>query len=171
MATIFFMFSLTLCLASSVTSPDHFVPERVLPLSAQFVTVQRQLFSHCPEIFRYAFNGKEWHGLLVIARPAPKGVPSRLKVLLSIGFYLSSVSRSVALPPKDRVSTNDIALCNPDSNKFKLYYSLMSDKSNWRKTRTLQWPIFNEGCHWFIGSSFRSRTRYPNLQPFITTTS
>lgn len=87
----------TLCLLILVfcqlTSSIHIVPESIgQPLSVQFVTVQRHLFSHCPDIFRYSFNGKEWFGLLIIHRPAPKGVPSRLKVLLSIGFYLSSVS-------------------------------------------------------------------------------
>lgn len=102
MAAIFCLFSVTLCKFAghdvventnnlNLDYNNHHQQE-TLPLSAQIVTVPRIYISPCPQSFRYTFNGKEWFGLVVIAKPAPRGVPSKLKVLLSVGFHLSSVS-------------------------------------------------------------------------------
>lgn len=66
----------------------------VLPLRAQVISVPRDYFSPCPERFRYTFNGKEWFGLVVVKKPAPKGVLSKLKIQMSVGFHFSSVSSS-----------------------------------------------------------------------------
>lgn len=73
-------------------SDDGYQYQSVLPLSAQFVTVPRVSTSPCPEIFRYTFNGKDWAGLVVIKKPARSGIPLRLKINLSVGLHLSSVS-------------------------------------------------------------------------------
>lgn len=102
MAAIFCLFSVTLCKFSghdiSQNSNHLSIHDNneggnsVMPLSAQFVTVPRVYISPCPESFRYTFNGKEWFGLVVIGKPARPGIPSRIKIQLSVGFHLSAVS-------------------------------------------------------------------------------
>jgi hypothetical protein len=101
MAAIFCLFSVALCKFSGndlientnhLNINDNDVKQDHLPLSAQIITVPRVYISPCPESFRYTFNGKEWFGLVVIGKPAPRGIPSRLKIVLSVGFHLSSVS-------------------------------------------------------------------------------
>jgi hypothetical protein len=61
------------------------------PLKAQLVNVPRVYNSPCPNKFRYTFDGKEWRGLLMIKHPARKGIDSKTKVVLSVGFHYSSV--------------------------------------------------------------------------------
>ena len=93
MAAIFCLFSVTLCKLSSheITNEHQVNYDSVQPLSAQLVTVPRVYISPCPAYFRYTFNSKEWFGLLVIPRPAPRGFRSKLQVILSLGFQLHSV--------------------------------------------------------------------------------
>lgn len=104
MAAIFCLFSVTLCRFAGDTPDnslsldnrnDDFNQDLVMPLATQFVTVPRVYISPCPEYFRYTFNGKQWFGLLVINNPARPGIPSRLRVELSLGFQLNSVSLTI----------------------------------------------------------------------------
>lgn len=108
MAAIFCLFSVTLCkfsgneapgIANNLIKLEHNnnvnnvnQKDLTLPLSAQLVTVPRIYISPCPETFRFTFNGKEWFGLVVISKPARIGIPSRTRVVLSVGFNLSAVS-------------------------------------------------------------------------------
>lgn len=104
MAAIYCLFSVALCKISSqgvMENPSSLQYDNefkhdsvsILPLSVQIITVPRAYISPCPEIYRYVhINGKEWFGLVVIPNPAARGIPSRLKVQLSIGFRLTSVS-------------------------------------------------------------------------------
>lgn len=97
MAAMFCLFSVLLCKLGSNEIVDHSNNQNLrhdpfMPLNAQLITVPRVYNSPCPERFRYIFNGKEWLGLVVIKKPAPKGVISKLKIYLSVGFQLSSVS-------------------------------------------------------------------------------
>jgi hypothetical protein len=101
MAAIFCLFSVTLCKLSSneiSNEPSNSLSDgsnqnnQVMGLSAQLVTVPRVYISPCPEIFRYTFNGKEWFGLAVVPNPARRGITSRLKVILTLGFNFQSVS-------------------------------------------------------------------------------
>lgn len=100
MAAIFCLFSVTLCNLASNEVTDNSInlsnensrQDLAMSLNAQLITVPRVYISPCPESFRYTFNGKEWFGLIVVKKPAPRGTTSKLKVLLSVGFHFSSVS-------------------------------------------------------------------------------
>lgn len=98
MAAIFCLLGMTLCGLSSNGDSNHLTTvensghNSVLPLNAQLITVPRVYISPCPESFRYTFNGKEWFALVVIRKPQTKGKISKIKVHLSVGFHLSSVS-------------------------------------------------------------------------------
>lgn len=97
MAAIFCLFSVALCkltnqdISNNLNLSNEENSDLALPLSAQIITVPRVYISPCPESFRYTFNGKEWFGLLAVAQPAKIGIPSKTKVLLSLGFHLKSV--------------------------------------------------------------------------------
>lgn len=97
MAAIFCLFSVALCkmanrdISNDLNNSNDNNNNVAMPLSAQIITVPRVYISPCPESFRYTFNGKEWFGLLVIAKPAPIGFASRTRVLLSIGLNLKAV--------------------------------------------------------------------------------
>lgn len=103
MAAIFCLFSVALCKFKNedvsngpiMSSDDANYSDKGIPLSAQLITVPRVYISPCPETFRYTFNGKEWFGLVVIAKPAHVGIPSRIKVVLSVGFQLNSVCQNI----------------------------------------------------------------------------
>lgn len=97
MASLFCLFSVALCNLNSQNSQG--VENRAgfsdikneMPLASQFVTVPRVYTSPCPKFFRYTFNGQQWFGL--IAMPSvPTGRMLQLRVLLTIGFDLNSVS-------------------------------------------------------------------------------
>lgn len=60
----------------------------------QIVSVSKPNVSPCPRVFRYLFDGEEWEGRLQIEKPAPRGLPSFLKVEMSVGFKYNSVSCS-----------------------------------------------------------------------------
>lgn len=101
MAAIFCLFSVALCkLTNQGVSNETNLGnsnEKGMPLTAQLITVPRVYISPCPESFRYTFNGKEWFGLVVIAKTAPAGVPSRIKVILSVGLHLNSVCSRIII--------------------------------------------------------------------------
>lgn len=64
-------------------------------LSAQTVSVptaQSSNVSPCPKVFRYLFDGEDWEGRVRVDKPAPRGLPSYLRVEMSIGFRYNSVS-------------------------------------------------------------------------------
>lgn len=99
MAAALCVFSLILCkIASDDISmySNNALSENInsglgIPLKAQVVNVPRFFISPCPEMFRYMFNGNEWMGLATINKPAPKGINSKIKIVLSVGFHFSSV--------------------------------------------------------------------------------
>ena len=103
MAALFCLFSVTLCKLSNQNVSNDFNTRNdnnnslATPLSAQIITVPRVYTSPCPESFRYTFNGEEWFGLLLIAKPAPIGTPSRTRVFLSVGVQLRSVSINISV--------------------------------------------------------------------------
>jgi hypothetical protein len=97
MAVIFCLFTLILCKLANNEISDTFIEndnaiQNSVGLNAQLITIPRVYISPCPEVYRYTYNGKEWNGLVIIKRPTPKGVTSKIKIILSIGFHLSSVS-------------------------------------------------------------------------------
>lgn len=100
MAAIFCLFSVAMCSSSHNDVSNGLSLEGngvATPLSAQIISVPRVYISPCPVAFRYAFNGREWFGLVVVGNPARAGIPSKLKVILSLGFHYSFVSQKVSM--------------------------------------------------------------------------
>lgn len=62
-----------------------------LSLNSQIVSAPKNI-SPCPRVFRYLYNGEEWEGRLRVDKPAPRGMPSFLRVEMSVGFKFNSVS-------------------------------------------------------------------------------
>ena len=99
MATALCVFSLILCKISNEDismSSKNALSENLnsglgIPLKTQVVNVPRFYISPCPEIFRYTFDGSAWMGLATIRKPAAKGINSKIKIVLSVGFHFSSV--------------------------------------------------------------------------------
>lgn len=151
MAAIFCLFSVALCKFpehSISQHSNHLETNSVLPLSAQLVTVPRVYISPCPESFRYTFNGKEWFGLVVIGKPARRGIPSRLKVQLSVGFNYNSVSFRVSQEQLEIIK----AFCRCSNT---------TARSLWRRIRRVQSMTSRTGIHCFtvFGFQFKIRCR------------
>lgn len=95
MAAIFCLFSITLC---KLAGQDVEVPEisnrfGIVEKEAnpKIITVPRVYISPCPTAFRYTFNGNQWFGLLAVPS-LPLGKALKIKLLLSVGINLKSVS-------------------------------------------------------------------------------
>lgn len=86
MAAVICMLSLALCDFSSELGHE------VISLSNQVVSVPRTFDSPCPQSFRYTFDGQDWFGIVVIAKPDPRGVPSNVQVVITVPYKLHSVS-------------------------------------------------------------------------------
>lgn len=103
MAVIFCLFSLSLCtypvdnngLVENYqrnNDENSFDFRRPGALSAQIVSVTRPNVTPCPRVFRYLFDGEDWEGRVRVDKPAPRGLPSYLRVEMSVGFKYDSVS-------------------------------------------------------------------------------
>lgn len=103
MAVFFCLFAFALCsypTDNRITDKNYqqnhddnsFDFKRPGALNAQIVSVSRPNVSPCPRVFRYLFDGEEWEGRVKVDSPAPRGLPSYLRVEMSVGFKYNSVS-------------------------------------------------------------------------------
>lgn len=94
MAATLCLFSLAFCSVSNEpnNNGNDLNSNQHLSLSAQVVSIPRTFVSPCPQSFRYTFDGQDWFGIVTITTPAPRGIPSIIKVILSVPVKLSSVS-------------------------------------------------------------------------------
>jgi hypothetical protein len=70
---------------------EIFSSHDAMPLRIANINIPQVYRSPCPGKFRYIFDGKEWMGIIMIKKPAPKGKKSKINVSLSLGFQLNSV--------------------------------------------------------------------------------
>lgn len=100
MAVIFCLFAFALCNLSEEHNQFNTnyhqnqlnYQNKINSLNAQIVSVPKNFASPCPKVFRYIFDGDEWEGWLRVRNPAPRGLPSFLRVQMSIGINYNSVS-------------------------------------------------------------------------------
>lgn len=93
MAAALCLFSIAFCNLSSESSSEanDLNSNQHLSLAAQVVSIPRTFVSPCPQSFRYTFDGQDWFGIVTVTTPAPRGIPSRIKVILSVPVKLNSV--------------------------------------------------------------------------------
>lgn len=91
MTVIICHFFYILCNLSHESTHDS-IPLKGASLAVQTVSIHQNYISPCPKVFRYIFNGDEWQGLLHVKKTAPRGLPSFLRIQMTIGFNYSSVS-------------------------------------------------------------------------------